>query len=47
MWQLSRHFPAATTLPRVCSVVWVAYVSGIQPEVRLPPGVRENILGGT
>jgi hypothetical protein len=25
----------------------VAYGSGIQPGVRVPPGVREDILGGT
>jgi hypothetical protein len=25
----------------------VAYSSGIQPGVRVPPGVREEILGGT
>jgi hypothetical protein len=25
----------------------VSYNSGIQPGVRIPPGVREDILGGT
>jgi hypothetical protein len=25
----------------------VNYISGIQPGVRVPPGVREDILGGT
>jgi hypothetical protein len=25
----------------------IVYRSGIQPGVRVPPGVREDILGGT
>jgi hypothetical protein len=25
----------------------IMYTSGIQPGVRVPPGVREDILGGT
>ena len=28
-------------------VIWLVYSSGIQPGVRVPPGVCEDILGGT
>jgi hypothetical protein len=28
-------------------VLFAIYISGIQPGVRVPPGVREDILGGT
>jgi hypothetical protein len=27
--------------------VQALYISGIQPGVRVPPGVREDMLGGT
>jgi hypothetical protein len=34
-------------LPLSSTSLPIAYVSGIQPGVRVPPGVREDILGDT
>jgi hypothetical protein len=36
-----------SVLPAAQVMQPVAYTSGIQPGLRVPPGVREDILGGT